>query len=404
MNHAANGSCLCVNGVCIEGICVYGRTVEECEASQRSFLNRLEQLKLDGCVETSIRSTGSQPCVEFRLREEFAHEWAPGGDTTQLCERLQLDTVNNSADLEREILLAMLVSPIPFEFPSDAELMAAVRMRQRIVEAARKTALSFATSSAERPVEDWDYDEDRGGFLIRPDRLLVDALRKATQPDSSGTLYSFSCYRATEYVIALAIAEEAEAGNPELLAQLQRQAEHRAVRSGEFHRVFCREHGSRTEPLPLRYFVPGDRTWFRNPDCHSSDASGYEGSWVFYLGNCRFSNFWKRGREFTLTTKCLEMFHWRHATFRDAEGDLRINETIVEERVNASLQNPSEVTLILGQMERLYDPAGVYADGGCIDISRESPRWVCPGTTDLILPDVVGSHHDNFALTELTCL
>ena len=32
---------------------------------------------------------------------------------------------------------------------------------------------------------------------------------------------------------------------------------------------------------------------------------------------------------------------------------------------------------------RLFDPAGVYADGGCIDISREYPRWVCPGTTDL---------------------
>ena len=74
---------------------------------------------------------------------------------------------------------------------------------------------------------------------------------------------------------------------------------------------------------------------------------------MFYLRNCRFSNFWKRGREFTLTTKCLEMFDWRPATFRDTQGELRINEAIVEERVNASLQNPSEVALILRQMERL---------------------------------------------------
>ncbi len=381
MSYAANGSCLYLGG-----ICVYGRTVEECEASQRSFLNRLAKLKLESCVETSIRSSGSQPCVEFQLHHECANKWAPGGDTTQLCERLQLDTVNNPTDLEREILLAMLVCPIPFEFPTDAELAACVRMRQRIVVAARKTALAFATSSAERPDEDWSYDEDLG-FLIRSGRPLIDALKRVTQPAGSGTLYSFSCYRATEYIIALAVAQEAEIGNPELLAQLQRQAELRAVRSGEFHRVFCREHGSRAEPLPLRYFVPGDRTWFRNPDCHSSDASGYEGSWVFYLGNCQFSNFWKRDREFTLTTKCLEMFHWRHATFRDEQGDLRVNEDIVEERVQASLQSPSETAQILEQMERLYDPAGVYADGGCIDISRESPRWVCPSTADLIMPD-----------------
>lgn len=44
-----------------------------------------------------------------------------------------------------------------------------------------------------------------------------------------------------------------------------------------------------------------DRLRFRNPDAHSSDASGYEGSWGFYLGGGRFSNFWKRDHSFTLT-------------------------------------------------------------------------------------------------------
>lgn len=382
MNHAASGS-----NQRVGGIHVHGRTNTELEATQQRFLKRMAELELEDSVQSTVWSTDSPLRVEFQLREEFAKEWTPNCDTTQLCERLQLDPVNNPEDLEREILLSMLVCPIAFEFPSGDELVAAVRMRGRIVEAARQTALSFATSSAERPVEDWDYDEDQG-FIIRPGKPLIAALKKATQPESSGTLYSFSCYRATEYVIALAVAQEAETVNPELLERLQRQSELRAIRSGEFHRVFCREHGSRAEPLPRRYFVPGDRTWFRNADSHSSDASGYEGSWVFYLGNCRFSNFWKRGREFTLTTKCLEMFHWRHATFRDAQGELRINETIVEERVQASLQNHLEVEEILARMERLCDPAGVYADGGCIDISRESPRWVCPETTDLVLPDV----------------
>jgi hypothetical protein len=28
----------------------------------------------------------------------------------------------------------------------------------------------------------------------------------------------------------------------------------------------------------------------------------------------------------------------------------------------------------------------VYADGGCIDVSREYSRPVCPGTTGIVLP------------------
>jgi len=382
MHHAVNG-----HRSSARGIEIHGATVLEVEAAQRGFLNQLRQLGLDQYVQTFGRQATSLRVAGFQLREEFANEWAPAGDTTQLCGKLNLDTQRNFSDLEREILLAMLLCPVPFQFPSYDELASAVRIRMNIVEAARKTALAFATAEAERPADYWGYSEDRG-FVVLPGRPLIEALRKATQPDHSGSLYSFSCYRATEYVIALGVVQEATFCNPELLAKLQRQAEIRAIKSGEFHRIFCREYGSRTAPLPLRYFVPGDRTWFRNPDSHSSDASGYEGSWMFYLGDCLFTNFWKRGRTFSLTTKCLEIFHWRNATYRDDQGELRIDEAIVEARVQASLKNPAEVEQILQRMERLYDPAGVYAEGGCIDISREYPRWVCPGTTDLVLPDV----------------
>ena len=156
--------------------------------------------------------------------------------------------------------------------------------------------------------------------------------------------------------------------------------------SGEFHDVFLREHGSMDAPLPLKYFVPGDRTWFRNPDDHSSDASGYEGSWVMYMGGGLFSNFWKRSAPYTLTGKCLEMYHWRHATYRDGEGELRIDEQVVEERVRASLSEPGEVDRILAKMMRHREPSGVYVDGGCVDPTREYVRWVYPGTSDLVLP------------------
>ncbi len=370
----------------IRGIQIHGTTVQEIDTAKRKFLTQLNSLGLERYVQTTAPVNGSW-FVEFQLREELANEWSPGRDTTHLCEKLRLDTKNNPSDLEREILLAMLQSPVPFEFPSYDELASAVRIRKYIVEAARKTALTFATSEAERPTDYWGYSEDFG-FVVLPGKPLIEALEKATQPDKSGTIYSFSCYRATEYVIALAIAQEAATCNPELLAKLQRQAETRSIKSGEFHRVFCREYGSRSNPLPLKYYVPGDRVWFRNPDSHSSDASGFEGSWIFYLGDNLFTNFWRRGKVFTLVSKCLEIFHWRHGTYHDHAGDLRMNEAIVDEHVQTTLKNPVEVEQILEKMLRLFDPAGVYADGGCIDISREYPRWVCPGTTDLVLPDV----------------
>ena len=153
-----------------------------------------------------------------------------------------------------------------------------------------------------------------------------------------------------------------------------------------------REYGSRENPRPAKYYVPGDRVWFRNPDVVSSDAVGFEGSWVFYLGDGLFSDFWKSNQSFTLQAKCLEIFHWRNATYRDNTGEMRIDENVVQSHIRSSLANPDEIGQIMQSMERLQDPRGVYLEGGCIDPSREYPRWVCPGTSDIVLPDVeIGS-------------
>lgn len=108
---------------------------------------------------------------------------------------------------------------------------------------------------------------------------------------------------------------------------------------------------------------------------------------MFYLGGCRFCNFWKPYAPFTLTDKCVEIYHWRHATFTDSEGELRIDERIVEARVAATLADAQQTADVLEKMQRLRDPAGVYAAGGCIDTSREAPRRVCPATSDIRLLD-----------------
>lgn len=353
----------------------------------QDFLTHLETLALRQYVELPAPAS-SPPGYQqsFHLRPDLAGVWAPGLDTTGLQLHLERGALHTEAELEREIVATMLLSPLVFDFPSHAELAAAVRMRRNIVVAARETALAFGTVAAERPDDCWTYVGGKG-FVVKPGCALIPSLIKATQPGGSGQLYSFSCYRATEYVILLAMALELERSNPDLLARLQQQWERRPIMSGQFHDVFLHEYGSMQAPLPPKYYVPGDRLWFRNPDPHSSDASGYEGSWVFYLGGGRFSNFWKRGLSFTLTDKCVEIYHWRHATYTDSEGELRIDEAIVEQHVAQTLADAQQTAEVMRQMLCLRDPKGMYEAGGCIDTTREAPRKVCPGTTDIVLPD-----------------
>jgi len=321
----------------------------------------------------------------FRLRSDLAERWAPGFDTLGLSVQLQLDTEQRRTDLEREVVLAMLLGPLAFKFPSFAELSASVRIRCHTVQAARQTALAFYTAEADRPEDCWTY-EDESGFTVRPGHALIAALQKATQPGVSGKRYAFSCCRATEYVMLLAIAQELERSNPPLLAVLQQQWEQRALKSEEFRTVFLHEHGSMEAPLPPGYYVPGDRVWFRNPDAHSSDATGYEGSWVLYLGSGQFTNFWTADPPYTLHSKCLEMFQWRHAAYTDAAGEVRIDESVVEQRLQALAADPVQTAQILLQMLRLRSPQDANDPGGCLDASREFPRRVCPGSADLVLP------------------
>jgi hypothetical protein len=311
---------------------------------------------------------------------------APGHDTLGLGARLSLPAPAEGLALEQETVAAMLLAPALQPFPSPEEFESALRIRGNVVLAARRTALSFDTRAVERPVDSWNYREDTG-FTVRPGVPLIDALRKATQPGVSGQLYAFSCYRATEYVLLLGLAEELAVVNPPLLAALERVWQRRAIASGRFHDAFLRETGSIDDPLPQRWYVPGDRVWFRNPDEASADASGYEGSWVVYLGGGLFANFWKRDQPYAFDAKCVEVYHWRHATFRDAEGELRMDEDVVAEHVARTLRDPAETARILERMQRYRDRRGVYADGGCIDSTREQLRWVRPGTSDIELPD-----------------
>jgi hypothetical protein len=346
-------------------------------------------LRPSDCVVAASSYRDRQVELHLSLQLSAAQTWAPDFDTLDLAQRLhdELGPLSQpgddkSLDLQREALVAMLASPVPVTFPSADELTSALRMRSTLCRAASRTAMDFHTAKVDRPMSDWAYDEDKG-FTLREGRDLIEALRRTTQPEVSGRLYAFSCYRATEYIVLLAMAEELRHCHPDLFGALEAQWRQEAISSGRFHDTFLHELGSNELPLPIRYYVPGDRVWFRNPDEVSSDASGYEGSWTMYLGRGLFANMWKRDQPFTLLAKCVEIYHWRDAVFVDAEGEPRIDEAIVEREVLATLADPERTAAIFERMLRLRDLKGIYAEGGCIDRTREGPRWVRPGTTDI---------------------
>ena len=309
----------------------------------------------------------------------------PGFDTTAISQALRLDILNRAKDLDLEILLAMARCPIARIFPNVRELESAIRVRRFAAQAARQAELSFDTEGLERPRQYWSYHPETS-FTLLPGVSLVDALVHTLQPALSGVTYTFSCFRASEYILLLALALELREVNPALHAQIEARWRQRAMMSEEFQAVLLREYGSQQAPLALKYYVPGERIWFRNPHEPSSDVRGYEGSWLYYVGAGQFNNFWKRKTPYTLVTKCLEIYHWRHGLSQDPTGKLTIDESVVEQRVAASLLNPAELERIMGLMMRYRDPSGVYAQGGCVDTTREAMRMLHPQSTDIALP------------------
>jgi hypothetical protein len=66
----------------------------------------------------------------------------------------------------------------------------------------------------------------------------------------------------------------------------------------------------------------------------------------------------------------------------DKLGRLEINEDLVKELVDQTLRSEEQVQYVTNVMMRYRDPQGVYEDGGCIDITRDTFRRVCPEYTN----------------------
>jgi Protein-glutamine gamma-glutamyltransferase len=355
--------------------------------SQIWFEDLLRQSRWSPWLEMEHLQTPEGHGTHYKLSQEGMALHTPECNTLHLTLIEDLWQSVPEKALEAEILVGLLTSPYLQKFPNHDEVVSALRVRRFIAQAGQLTSLKFDTRAVDRPMSHWSYEEELG-FTLRKGCSLIEALRLATQPSYSGAEYAFSCYRASEYVILLGIVEEAQISNPAFYKQLHQQWEKKAIASGAFHETFLVEHGSLDDPVPMRHYIPGDRVWFRNPDSLSSNVPGYEGSWVIYLGNGLFSNFWANHLPFSLDEKCLEVYHWRDGAFQDDAGIWNMDESVVSEKVRVSKSDAEKMTGILKQMYRYREPSGIYLQGGCIDASRESPRFIRPGTCDMVLRDV----------------
>jgi hypothetical protein len=101
------------------------------------------------------------------------------------------------------------------------------------------------------------------------------------------------------------------------------------------------------------------------------------------MGAGKFVNLWDKVEPYPIDTKCLEIYHWRHCVEQTAAGELRMNEDRVKEMIEVSMLDASVKQGILTQMMEYRAPVRVYGEGGCIDLTREQARWVCPQTTNI---------------------
>ncbi len=295
----------------------------------------------------------------------------PNFDTAPIQAFLSGRQPDRESQMIAEIILAMALSPQTMSFKTTREFKSALRMRRNAVDVASRTELSFDTSSITRPQAYWVYTKENG-FLLRQGVSLAEGLERALCPDVSGYTYAFSCQRASEYLMLYAVVCELAKVNKAGLLAVEEQWRKRALTGDDFLFRFLEERGSRESPMPMRYYIPGDRIWFKNPDDHSSDIEGYEGSWVIYLGGGKFCNLWDRHQPYMLEEKCLEIYYWSQSVEVNSAGIAWMNEAVVKEQVKEALSNPAIMNPILEKMMVFRDPTGVYADGGCIDLSRDS--------------------------------
>ena len=312
------------------------------------------------------------PFISYKMSNSFLQKYAPEYDTLRLNKRLELDP---EIDLEKEIIYSMLLSTEALIYPTYEEFVSAVNIRLNIVKNSKNSFLKFDCNSIDRPIEYWIYNNEKG-FILKEDKSLVKGLRESLIPSNNNKGYSFSCRRATEYIFLLSLVEELEKINKSLYNKIEDRCKNKAIKEDEFENIFLTVYASYEKPLPILYFIPGDRVYFKNPDYKTSNILGYEGSWMIYLGNNKFKNFWQKDNDFSFEDKIIEIYTYSLSSYEDENGELQINDPLTYVKLEEIKKNKNSYDNIVYKHIQNKD---------VLDFSRLILKYVHPNTSDIII-------------------
>lgn len=363
------------------GICIVAKDRSQAEDIAGDLKSWCSELNIRPYLDLTTTQHQGLWVVQIRA-SALLKESAPNADVRCLADSFGFSTQSSDDELLKEIVFSKALSPVASSFPSLDEFLAALRVRRNIASIARRTELWFSIDEDTRPSTHW-RQLSGDGFALIAGQPLSQALELALCPDASGQRYGFACRQASEYLMLAGLAQELETTNPQLLEAIEKRWSEQPLRGDAFIDAFLSERGSRENPFPKHHYVPGSRVWFKNPDENSTDVDGFEGSWVVYMGAGKFVNLWDKTSPYDIETKCFEVYHWRHCVERTDDGVLYMNEDRVKDMMAASMADPATKREILHQMMEYRAPVRVYGEGGCIDLTRENARWVCPQTTNI---------------------
>jgi hypothetical protein len=322
------------------------------ESGSEEFIDLLNELNIYDMVDIDNNY--------FKLKKEWSNKLIINFNTLNLCNMMKQYDIKD--DITIEILLCLLNSPIIHEFNNFNELESEINIRKNIVKYGYLSHVYFDTKSSSRSSEYFD------GVSLLPDKSLIDGIKNNLLPSISGNLYDFSCRRVTEQLILLGILIEAERIKPKLVNEIENEWRSGPLKSKVFEKVFITNYGSKFNTIPNRFYIPGDRIWFKNPDQASSDIEGYEGTWTVYLNNGLFADFWKdngiKDNQYTFEDILIQIYNWRDS-IKIVNGKNDIDSEIVQMLNTIANNNTIIKSNIINKMNKYHNI------GGCIDMSRD---------------------------------
>ncbi len=311
-------------------------TAEQVAKFEADFLSYFDSFKLPARLLKRDRAHDGR-MVRFFLDEEISR-----GNTLRLHQTPQIWLQYTSqrvpgprglesqkeATSQKEILLAVLTTGRETRFSGAACCIEAVRdhvgVRQNITTWARYVPMQWPDGGpAEWNARYWKRGTPQKGALHA---AFLDVMKNPEK-------YAVGCYTAAKLIIAGAVLDYyvRVAPDQKKASQVERLlwSDGDPLVDVEPPRVWAFEPGhdpkhdhtpgKLLEALPVaakNHFVPGDWIYLWNTDPVSYQKTGYEGSNAIYLGDGRFSDYYRDNEgSFTFEQKLDDVYQWRNGVY-----------------------------------------------------------------------------------------